>query len=448
MNYYPSIFPIEKIRNNFHKQNISNSLIGSFKSLIKNKFDHIFLFFQIVILSGCIEQLEHNYTLLINFTFCFFLIILKKRLKIRVLFIVIFSSMLLIIIPTFQYGIEDVITIIGFFMRISVACMLVLYYREKFFPFFENLVFLLALISLPLYIIQIVDIHFFDLFKKFSELVLSKVRLTQGFGVLTGHRYLIVFLVNSWAEKRNSGFGWEPAVFGAILCWGIILNLFIYNTKVNLKLLIMFIAAITTFSIGTYFALFTIYAYFVLNQKNKTKLIVFGIIFFVIISSLSYYTETEERFDNYVIDTKEQKYLKYHQGNRFDAIFFGLETLRERPWGYGIRNKSPENIAFPNGFIVLVMQFGILGIFLISYLLFKLFQLLDKIYNVNSKGAILCILAIVATLNGSPISYQEIMFAFIISGFTLSKILRMKPSNLKNKYNLLSLNKTNQLCNF
>jgi hypothetical protein len=406
------------------KEWLFKDLINSLISISRNKFNYLFLFFQIVILSGCIEQLNNNLTLLVNFLICIILCVFNKRLRLSVLFVSLIAALILAIIPSILFGIESYRTLVGFFMRIAIASMIVLYLRLEFFLFFENLVFILALISLPLYLIQIIDIKFYEIFKHFSELVLSQVRLTQGFGVLSGHRYLVVFLVNSWAENRNSGFGWEPAVFGAILCWAIFINLFLHKNTLNFKLLILFLAAITTFSIGTYIALLIIYSFFILNQKRKTLFIIYGIITFLIVSSLSFYNETEERLDRYVLNTKKQVYLKYNQGNRFDAIFFGFESLVKRPLGYGIRNTPLEKIRFPNGFIVIILQFGYLGIITIIYLLIKLYYVLQRISMTKFKGIILFILTIIVTLNGNPMSYQEIMFAFILSGYTFSKIVK------------------------
>jgi hypothetical protein len=372
-----------------------------------------------------------------NFLICLILTIATGRFKTKAIIKLISVGILLIFIPTALYGIDNIDTIFGFFIRISIGCMIVLYFKDKFFTFFENLIFILALISIPLYAIQIVDIKFFDFFKNFSELVLSQVRLTMGQGVLTGHRYLVVFLVNSWGEDRNSGFGWEPAVFGAILCWAILINLFLNKNKVNVKLVIMFIAAITTFSIGTFIALAIIYIYFVWNNKKKTKFIIVGALIFLFISSLSYYSETQKRFDQYVINTNEGVFLKNQQGNRLDAIVYGSKSLITRPWGYGVRNKPIEILGFPNGFVVLTLQFGIIGILIILFLLFRLFNILNKFYMAHFKAGALFVLAIIVTLNGNPMSFQEIMFAFILSGYTFGEILKSNKIKKTRIYNAI-----------
>jgi hypothetical protein len=245
-------------------------------------------------------------------------------------------------------------------------------------------------------------------------------------GQLTGHRYLVVFLVNSWAENRNSGIGWEPAVFGAILSWAILMNLFIYKKSINIKLIILFIAAVTTFSIGTFVTLFVIFLFFILNKKKKILYIILGITFSLIISSISFYKETLTRLDNYVAETNEEAYLQGEGGNRIDALIIGAKEIIAKPWGYGIRSEKPDFMSFPNGFVSMIFRFGIPGLIVMFILLFKLFNVLNYYFSTNFKGRIVFILAIIITLNGNPLSYQEIMFSLLLSGYIFQKLLVRK----------------------
>ena len=92
---------------------------------------------------------------------------------------------------------------------------------------------------------------------------------------------MFFFLVNSWGQYRNSGFMWEPAAFGAVLAWAMLINLFIYRFKINSHLIILLIASLTTFSIGAYIYLSILaFVYIIKNFGNKHA---FGFLFLILL---------------------------------------------------------------------------------------------------------------------------------------------------------------------
>jgi hypothetical protein len=405
-----------------------NSLLKTLKlsilEVLRNKFEYLFLFYNLVFFVGAVKQFETDEALIVNFIIVFLITLFSKRISMKGLFIVLIIFSLIIFLPVLAAGFNNVDIYIGSYIRILSAFLIVCYFRARLYIVFENLVFLLALLSLPLFLIQILDVSFFNLFKGISSFLLNEERLSLGTGVLTGHRYILVFLVNSWGENRNSGFAWEPAGFGAMLIWAMIINTSTYKMKLNPKFFILFFAAITTFSVGTYLALLVLIFYILVNTRVKTGIIysLGTITFLLAIYSFSFFSEmsvfmtgkTNEYIES--VKTKENENEKYV--NRVQGAFAGLSAIAENPLGYGLDPLDKTGIVnSANGFMNLIFKFGIFGGILILVLLSLTFNFIKKYFYYKLSGKFFFVIILLLTLNGNPFANQPFFWAFLISGF-------------------------------
>ena len=136
---------------------------------------------------------------------------------------------------------------------------------------FENLVFVLAYISIPLFFLQIINPHFYDIFTPLSELIMAgRQHYTTPTGI-TMHQYIFVYVMNGWAQLRNSGFMWEPAAYGMMLAWSFLCCMYLKRFFWHPRMIIYTIAIFTTFSLGTYTYAFLLLL--VLNYKIVKKLV-------------------------------------------------------------------------------------------------------------------------------------------------------------------------------
>lgn len=414
---------------------INKTIRQSLSHILNNKFSYFFFFFQLVAFVGMVKIFKTDEFLIINFVTTFILVFIKNKVAFPGILQISFFSSLIILIPIFIWPIGNINLYIGFYIRVFTASLVLLYFRQNFFIYFENLIFILALISLPLFIIQIFYIQFFDIFTGLSELLITKERLNSGHGVLSGHRYLILFTVNSWAELRNSGFAWEPAGYGAMTIWALLINLFLNRFTLNFKYVLLVIAALTTFSIGTYLALFVLLIFQNYNLKIRKNIVVIASVIFLLAIFFSIQSFQDMTL---FMSNKGQTYIESAEGeqinksnlkklNRVQGALAGAKLVLKSPFGYGLELQSAHGyIHSANGFFTMIYKYGIIGGILIIILLQRNYNYLKTNYYQNARGGILFIIVLLFTMNGNPFYQQSFFLAFLFNGFLMKKIYKLK----------------------
>jgi hypothetical protein len=401
----------------------------------KNKFDYLFMFYNLVFIVGSFKQLDSDEALIVNFFIVLFLTLFKGKITFKGLPVILSLFTLIIFLPTFFWGFSGGNIYVGFYLRILTAFLMILYFRVKFFIIFENIMFIMALISLPFFFIQIVNIEFFNIFKEFSESVLSDARLKGAHGQLSAHRYLIIFLVNSWAENRNSGFAWEPAGFGGLLIWASLFNLSIYKMKLNPKLIVLFFTAITTFSLGTYSTLAVLVLYYFFNLKviRGINILAATAVFLLFIFSFAFFSGMnlfmKSKSEVYIKSVGNEKYRMKESGNRLQGALNGMTLLIESPVGYGLDPEGETGFFLSaNGFFNILYKYGFIGGILMVLLIFNIHKFLKLTFYNQTKGKYFFLLILILTFNGNPFYHQPFFLAFLLSGYLLNKIYYGKDS--------------------
>jgi len=420
--------------------------IKIFKEIRQDKITYLVMFFQLVFVSNLVRQLTTDAALIANIATMFVLCFAKRKMSKQendILLKIAIGYLMINIIPTIMFGAEPKL-LAGFGGRIFLGFLIIVYFKDNFFQVFEKLTFLLAFISLPLFAIQVIYVPFFNLFEGFSNLVLTDKRFLHGVYELSGHRYMLVFLVNSWAEYRNSGFMWEPAGFGFMLAWASIVNVFIHRFSFNSRLIVFFLAAFTTFSIGTYiyFILF-ILIYLTMNMKSKNGFLF--LVFILIIASIAYRSSIVQKQFNMIdkkINTEQYMMEQIEIGragkrvSRVGGAIGNIEQIIKNPFGYGTNYEFSEFFyETPNGLMILMRNWGFNSLAIIlacSYCIIKKLSILYRL-NLRMIHIIILMMIVILPIAGNPIFNRPFLFAFLFSGFIVKSKLNTISSTFHSK---------------
>jgi len=404
---------------------ISEIKLG-FKNIADDKIGYSFLFFQLVVFSSLVKYFQTDIFLVINLFVCIFYFYSRFHyINVKHVLIILSISIFIFIIPIL-YSVYNYLYV-GYLIRILTGYFIAFSLKDKFVEYYHNLLFVLAFISILLFIVQIVDVNFFSVFEKFSDLVLNEDRRRPGVEGIS-HEYLILYLVNGWATNRNSGFMWEPAAFGAVLAWAMIFNLFIYRFKINIKLIVLLIALLTTYSVGAYTYLLLILVIYILENRFNLKyyLIIFSFIGFgLYLLTQTHLLDTQfnmmlDKVDNEPeqIDEVMKNENLYNRVSRVVGFYTNWAYFKTFPLGYGfIESKGQYNLLAmtPNGLMVILVRWGILGFGVVFFLFrYGIVYLKNNYYNkIKLLPFALMIVAMILPFAGNPFDNQPFLFALI-----------------------------------
>lgn len=410
-----------------------DEFLQSCRMIMQDKWKYLFLFFQFFIFADMWKYCRADEILLLNCALSG-LLALHRKVEWNKVAIVMLVCCLVFLIPIIKYGLDS-ITIsqyLGYLIRILTACFIASYYRRDFIVKFENLVFILAYISIPLYIIQLIDPHLFDIFTSLSKAIMAG---RQGYDTpngITMHQYLVIFVMNGWAQIRNSGFMWEPASFGAMLSWACLMSMYLHSFRLRPRMIIYAVAIISTFSLGTYFYAFLLLLLFLLQNSSVKQILmvsVFLLVTFYMFSKTDFFEEPRnmmlEKAETYMntseteLELSEENFLadetKIKRVNRLAQFFIIGEFILEDPFGRGMASWKYSS---GNGFIRLLVMFGLGGLFLLFFLSRKMVKYLESFLRVKyvQRRQIVVfssMLVLMLPLVGNPI-YNQVLWLTIL----------------------------------
>ena len=406
----------------------------SWKEVKQEKGKYLFLFFQIIIFSDMLVVGRTDGLLMANLCLSFFMTAKYNTIQTEKIFLVVVGYLLICIMPIIWFGLNGLErSYIGYALRLLTACFIANYFRNDFARLFENLVFLLAYISIPLFIIQVVNPHFFDVFTPLSRVIMLDRQwyISRDIPTITMHQYLFVYVMNGWAVYRNSGFMWEPAAYGAMLTWALLFNLYINRFATNKKMYVFLVAIFTTFSLGTYSYMMIIATLYILQNFNlkKTFPIIFALLIgFILLTQMDMFSE------QYGMMTQKTEYYSdvdmalegvekgSNRTNRVASAYANLYKLKDSPFGFGMN--SDDYVYSANGLVNFLMKWGVFGA-VILVLSFKLFaNYLRKRYfdKVNAIVIWLTVIAFIMPMFGNPFFNQVFFLAFLLIPYFFRKL--------------------------
>lgn len=277
-------------------------------------------------------------------------------------------------------------------------------FQNRFFSYYENFITIISVISLPLFFIQIISINFINninvTIQKFFNIKIDELYASSCEYYSTSLIYTVNQSGTDFSSFRNSGFTFEPGMFACFILIGIVFNLLINNFKNNRNLIFLVLALITTQSTTGLIGLLIVFVFYMINNDNFKRKILFNIcilsiICFGIIFSDIGITKIQNTIDldfnlEYSIEESQSDKDRVVSLGRIGGIKYAL--FNELPispiLGLGNYGYENQNLATASGIGLFLRTFGLLGIFLYLYALLKSCKYI--IHNkFNKKGYIL-----------------------------------------------------------
>jgi len=328
---------------------------------------------------------------------------------------------------------------------LSIYILLKFYYayltitilKFNFFIQYEKIIYYLALISLPLFFFQIVD---YPLAFKVIGYIQNHIEFLNFRNSIYAN--IFFFTIDGvGAEQRNSGFAWEPKGFANFLILAIIINLVNNKFKLNKKLLVFFIALITTFSTTGYIAVFTILPiFYYVNKRNKLILSLMLLPIFMIILSFIYNLDfmttkivneinSANAQANQIYDTRV---FRARSLGRMGSLIVDYHDFLKNPIiGYGLQREERTQSIYTklvrvNGLSDILATWGLIGI---SFYLFSIYWGLKKYLDVfGYRGSLILLSVFIVIYFASTLTAHPLWM--MINFIHLQDFKRYKNYNL------------------
>jgi len=322
-----------------------------------------------------------------------------------------FRSILLTQLPL-SYWVSDIVFLFKFILTSFLYCALL---KEKAIYYLNKVIIDLAILSIPLYCLQLIS---GDLVYAFGKLI------NLPYPHFDGYVNFLVFTYVKVHTFRNSGFSWEPGAFGFFLIMALLMNFFLNNFTFDKKTKWLTLAVITTLSTTTYVAfVFVLLLYLRAKGVRIMNILVFVIPLLIVLASSvpflfgkiadTYYRDMSDMKN---IETLSKTYMEMGQVmplNRFASLLFLSQTFGLKLI-WGISNSYQDsipilgNISISNGIFAFCAQFGMVGL---GFLMYRSFLLFQK-YTRKTELSIYCLLIVLILGFGECIYLTSLMLAF------------------------------------
>jgi len=311
-----------------------------------------------------------------------------------------------------RYWLSDVTFLFKFLLPSFIFCAIL---KEKAVYYVTKVMIDLAILSLPLYCLQLIS----------GDLVYSIGKaINLPYPHFDGYVNMLVFTYVKVHAIRNSGFSWEPGAFGFFLIMSLMLHWLTNNFKYDTRAKLVTIAIITTLSTTTYIAFaILLLLYFRARGVRFATLLVFIVPFLcVAATSLPFLfdkivdTYNKDMLDIKNINTLSKTYIEMGRVmplNRFGSMLFLVDSFGSRLF-LGVSNLYKQtvpvlhNISISNGIFAFCSQFGAVGL---AYLFYRSYQFF-RIY-INPELTIYCLLTMLILGFGECIYLSSLLLAFL-----------------------------------
>ncbi|GAB2495613.1 O-antigen ligase family protein [Algoriphagus taiwanensis] len=388
--------------------------------------ENYFLVFLIIFKSSQASVLAFSpLTTIIALLYSFYLFT-KRGLKFDLFFVRINVLYILLNFAYFLYFKEnDFILSIYVLLKINYAYFTIKIVKDTFFLIYENIIYILCLISLPLFLVQLIN----------YDLLFSFLSLPQRFIPFLEYRndrlanFVFFTLESHGSVYRNSGFAWEPKGFANFIVVAIIINLIFSNFQLNKKLFVYYIALITTTSTTAFICAFILVPFWYILNKNSRFLPLFIIVSFSFIlvflsldfgfSKIKYEINMREEYKELLDDTRE---FESRSLGRFPSFIVDFNDFLKSPiFGYGfnphLRTQSNyTKLVRVNGFSDWLATYGLIGLSVFIFFHLRFFNRILKSFHYSGVAVLFLIIFVIyfaSTLTTHPFWLMVMMFAFI-----------------------------------
>ncbi|MCR9014771.1 O-antigen ligase family protein [Aquiflexum gelatinilyticum] len=311
--------------------------------------------------------------------------------------------------------------------------------RESFFAIYEKLIYFLVLVSLPLFLFQLIN---YELLFKIVGVLQNNISILEYRNDRLANIFIFT-LESNGSLTRNSGFAWEPKGFSNFLLIAILINLVSNRFSINKRLIVFYLAIVTTLSTTGFLVAFVIFPiFFVLNTKSKK--IVFYFLFFsalaIYVLSLEIGYEKIKREidgrDRYIELLEDTREFETRSLGRFPSFILDFNDFLKRPvFGYGFNREERTQSEYTklvrvNGVSDILAVYGIVGFSIIFYFTYKSFSSYLKIYNSRGSYLILSMVGVIYFASALTSHPFWMIFYFLFS-------INLRSYNLKCLYELI-----------
>ncbi len=287
-----------------------------------------------------------------------------------------------------------------------------------FWQKFEKIVFILTVISIPIFLLSVVFQGFFDSLGILFH-PLTRARLFEG---PSGNQYWSALIyVNSIGGtyfRRNCGFMWEPGAFAMMIILGVSIDWLFNGIKFNRKFIFYAVAMITSQSTAGYLAFFILMSIRFMKKLNVYHLILLSILIFSFVRYVYKFDFIGGEISYYINDFNRDA-LGYDEkglalkGNRFTIAAYDIKETLKYPFGYGVISKkdysSEMDITGVNGLTSLLKMWGIPLFVYFIVLIYRFFNILD---NENKNKFVMVVIFISSSMMffSNPIARNHIIY--------------------------------------
>ena len=339
----------------------------------------------------------------------------KRRLKFdKIIIVVIFIFASLNIYYLISFGQNDFFLSFYILLKIIYAYLTIKIVKGSFFSIFEKITFYLALISLPLFIIQLLN---YDLLFKFVGILQNNISFLE----FRNDRFANIFIVTMESHGsifRNSGFAWEPKGFANFLVLAMLINLLNNKFRINRRFLVFTIALLSTTSTTGFIIAFAILPLiYIINVERVNKIALLPVLSMVLLFVLNLdlgYKKIEKEIsgrDEYKELLDDTREFEARSLGRFPSFIVDFNDFVKRPmFGYGFNPEERTQSEYTklvrvNGISDLLATYGLFGFLLVSMAHYKSLRNYLNCYRLKGKVLVFLMFVVIyfaSTLTSHP----------------------------------------------
>lgn len=240
------------------------------------------------------------------------------------------------------FSMEFLSNYVGYNLRYLTAYFFLKYVITNFFSFYDRLIYTLALISIPFWLVQLFDVSFFHDYLGFMNL--------DGDGDQRNRWHFLLYTAYpSWVNDgalRNSGFTSEPSFFGFLLLLWICLRLMRNRIKMDREIWIVMSVGLTTLSTTYFISLVMVFMFIVLNNRKviyKILSVLGGIVFLYSFYVLPFGMQKIDMIWNNAKEKELSDYDYLSKGeniSRVPNMLIAKDNIVKWPLGHGLNENG------------------------------------------------------------------------------------------------------------
>lgn len=321
----------------------------------------------------------------LNITLFLFLILIaiRRRLMLRrSAILIVFLFLLLEIIQHLLHGPYSWRTSLGTFIKLSSAYLVVQLVSKDFFHYYVKQIVVICVISFLFYFLQFNDNIRSFLIERVAVFFDNSSSSLNAFYIRSPSILLYTFEPLSIEQGRNSGPFWEP---GGFACF-ILLALIFSRSSLKVQFLrhnwILILALVSTFSTMGLLTLFILVLGTRLFTNNTLKKLTVPILFVAGYMLFNTLDILKDKIENNIVEAN------FNTSSRFGSAVADFALFSESPvvgWGRGPMRYGGESIFDfrqehhrNNGIFILLATYGIVGVLIYFYNVFKSLKFLNN----------------------------------------------------------------------